>query len=355
MSFDVNNLGRCRHARLHLISLLKAVRQSIASFSLAPKLALALALSGCAAIPFGVPHSRPGFTIVTTGYFSLPDGAALPYRTFPANGPSHAVILALHGYSDSRDGFKLFAAFMNPRGVTVVAPDQSSFGASQNRGHWPGTATMVNEARDMALIVHAQYPDQPLYIMGESMGAAITILLATSPNPPPNAGYIISSPAIWGGPALPEIAHITLDIADATVPAKRLTGRSVKIHATDNPQAVHDLGYDPLTILAPRVDAIAGLVDLMGAAQAACAHLTARSLILYGGHDELIPPDAMRLCGNALPRVGDVTFDYYPRDYHLMERDLERAKPDNDILGFINGTGPISDAPSLGTVFLAGQ
>jgi len=191
--------------------------------------------------------------------------------------------------------------------------------------------------------------------MGESMGAAITILLATSPNPPATAGYIISSPAVWGGAALPAIAHVTLDIADAIVPAKRLTGRSVAVHATDNPQAVHDLGYDPLTILAPRVDSIAGLVSLMGAAQAACAHLTAHSLILYGGHDELIPPDAMRLCGNALPRDGDVTFDYYPQDYHLMERDLERAKPDADILGFIDGTGPVSDAPSLGTAFLADQ
>jgi alpha-beta hydrolase superfamily lysophospholipase len=355
MSFDVNNLGRCRATGLHVISLLKAVRRTIAAIRCAPKLALLLALSGCAAIPFGVPHSRPGYPLITTGYFHLPDGATLPYRSFPADGPSHAVILALHGYDDSPDGFKLLAAYMAPRGVTIVAPDQSGFGAAPNRGHWPGTATLVNEARDMATIVHAHYPDQPLYIMGESMGAAVAILLATEPDPPPAAGYIMSSPAVWGGPALPAIARVTLDIADATVPAKRLTGRSVAVHATDNPQAVHDLGYDPLTILAPRVDSIAGLVALMGAAQAACAHLTAHSLILYGGHDELIPPDAMRLCGNALPRNGDVTFDYYPRDYHLMERDLERAKPDGDILGFIDGTGPISDAPSLGTVFLAGQ
>jgi acylglycerol lipase len=355
MSFDVNDLGRRgRAGRLH-VGLQKAVARMIAAIRPAPKLVLLLALSACAAIPFGIPKSRPGYPIVTSGVFALPDGARLPYRVYPAVGASHAVILALHGYSDSRDGFKLFAATMNPRGVTVIAPDQSSFGATRNRGHWPGTATLVDEARDMAAIVHTQYPDQPLTIMGESMGGAIAILLATAPNPPPAAGYVISSPAIWGGAALAPIDRFVLGIADATVPAKRLTGRSVTVHASDNPQAIHDLGYDPLTILAPRVDAIAGLVQLMGAAQAACARLTARSLILYAGHDELIPPEAMARCVKALPANGDVTFSYYPNDYHLMERDLERAVPDSDILAFINNEGAVTSGPSLGTVFLAVQ
>jgi alpha-beta hydrolase superfamily lysophospholipase len=327
----------------------------IATIRPAPKLAALLALAGCAAIPFGVPAPRPGFPILTSGYFALPDGARLPYRTFPAQGPARAVILALHGYDDSRDSFALLADNLAPHGITIVAPDQSSFGATANRGYWPGTATLVNEASDMADQLHARYPGQPLYIMGESMGAAIAILLATSAHPPPAAGYIISSPAIWGGAALPAIDRDVLALADATIPAKRLTGRSVTIHASDNARAIYDLGHDPLTILAPRVDSIAGLVRIMGEAQAACAHLTAHSLILYGGHDELIPPSAVARCLKALPPNGDVTFDYYPRDYHLMERDLERAKPDSDILGFIEGTGPTSDAPSLGTVFLADQ
>jgi hypothetical protein len=45
---------------------------------------------------------------------------------------------------------------------------------------------------------------------------------------------------------------------------------------------------------------------------------------------------------------------YYPPDYHLIPRDLERAVPDADIVGFILGTGLVSAAPSEATVFLAG-
>jgi hypothetical protein len=48
-----------------------------------------------------------------------------------------------------------------------------------------------------------------------------------------------------------------------------------------------------------------------------------------------------------------VTLAYYPPDYHLIERDLERATPDADIVGYILGQGTASAAPSQATVFLA--
>jgi hypothetical protein len=76
-------------------------------------------------------------------------------------------------------------------------------------------------------------------------------------------------------------------------------------------------------------------------------------LFLYGGHDELIPAAAMRRCWAALPRKAPVTLAYYPQDYHLIERDLERATPDADIIGYILGSGLPSSAPSAATVFLA--
>jgi hypothetical protein len=45
---------------------------------------------------------------------------------------------------------------------------------------------------------------------------------------------------------------------------------------------------------------------------------------------------------------------YYPPDYHLIERDNERAVPDADIVSYILGDGVVSSAPSQATVFLAG-
>jgi alpha-beta hydrolase superfamily lysophospholipase len=332
----------------------------IAAFRRGPKLAVfsgvvlaALALTGCAGKPYGVPRAAPGFPIVTSGYFHLADGAVLPYRLYPARGRLRAVVLALHGYTDSRDGWAMLAKVLNAHGVAVYAPDQSGFGATPDRGAWPGTARLVDEARDMSVLLRRKYPEQKLFVAGESMGGAIGLLLGASADPPPVDGYILSAPAVWGGAALGPFYHAVLDMADTFVPGMRLTGQSAHVLASDNIAALIAFSRDPLTLLGPTVANIAGMVRLMGDAQAACAAFHEPALILYGGHDELIPKAAMRRCWDAIPRRAPVTLAYYPPDYHLITRDLERATPDADILGYILGTGPVSSAPSEATVFLA--
>ncbi len=310
-------------------------------------------LAGCAAIPFGVPKATAAYPIITSGYFALPDGARLPYRAYLPAGPPRAVVLALHGYTDSRDGWKLLAAVLNANGIAVIAPDQSSFGATANRGYWPGTGVLVDEARQMAVQLRQRYPHTRLVLMGESMGGAIGLLLGASPNPPPVDEYVLSAPAVWGGAALNPVYRITLAMADQVAPAKRLTGNAVHVQASDNIAALIAFGEDPLTIRAPRLDNVAGLVAMMGQAQAACHSFNKPALLLYGGHDQIIPASAMRDCWNAIPRNAPVTLAYYQPDYHLIERDLERATPDADIVNYILGNGVISSAPSAATIWLA--
>jgi alpha-beta hydrolase superfamily lysophospholipase len=259
----------------------------------------------------------------------------------------------LHGYTDSRDGWAILAARLNAQGVAVYAPDLSGFGATRNRGYWPGTDALVDESRDMAVQLRAKYPATRLFVAGESMGGAIGILLGASRNPPPVDGYVLSAPAVWGGAALNPFYRAVLRLADAVAPAKRLTGQAAHVLASDNIPALIEFGEDPLTIRAPRLDNVAGLVALMGQAQAACGAFRQPALMLYGGHDELIPADAMRRCWDAIPRDAPVTLAYYPPDYHLIPRDLERATPTADVIGYILGTGLPSNAPSAATIFLA--
>ncbi len=352
---DVNNLGLLGLRAHENLPLQINLRRILAWLGAFPKLALLAALAGCAPIPFGVPQPYPGHPIITSGYFHLPDGAVQPYRLYPAQGPVKAVVLALHGYTDSRDGWAMLASYLNPHGVEIYAPDLSSFGASKNRGHWPGTDVLVHESRAEAEQLRAKYPGVKLFIMGESMGGAIGLLLGASPSPPPVDGYILSAPAVWGGPAMNPFYRETLRIAAFFAPGKRLTGQSVHVMASDNIPALIAFGEDPLTLHAPSIANIEGLVTLMGQAQAACASFRQPALILYGGHDQLIPKDAMRSCWNAIPANAPVTLAYYPPDYHLITRDLERATPDADILAYIQSRGLPSAAPSEAIIFLSGQ
>ena len=62
--------------------------------------------------------------------------------------------------------------------------------------------------------------------------------------------------------------------------------------ASDNLEMLRALGADPLFIKGTRVDAIAGLVQLMDTAYAAADALPGPLLVLVGEHDEIVPPGA---------------------------------------------------------------
>ncbi|MDI3309272.1 MAG: alpha/beta fold hydrolase, partial [Acetobacteraceae bacterium] len=271
----------------------------------------------------------------TEGAFVMPDGARLPYRAWLSPSRPWAVVLALHGFNDSRDAWEYPAPQMAEAGVTVFAPDQRGFGAAPGRGLWPGTETLVDDARTMARLVQARYPHTPLFLMGESMGGAVLILLATSPDPPPAAGYVLVAPAVWGRAEMNLFIQAALWGAATFLPGVRVTGHELPLHirASDNMEALIRLSDDPLTIRRTRFDTIMGLVNLMDAAQRAAPRFHAPALFLYGGKDQLVPGDAMRAFWRTLP-AGE-RLAYYPQGYHLLLRDLARALPLLDILSWM--------------------
>ena len=307
---------------------------------------LAPALGGCAheVKPAG-PDKTPAE--MNQDCFIMPDGTALPYRAWlpPPGVATWAVVLALHGMNDSRDAWELSAPALARAGVAVYAPDQRGFGATDSRGYWPGIASLESDARHLATLVRARAPGAKFYMMGESMGAAVLMALAASPHPPRADGWIFVAPAVWGRAEQTVFERVGLWLADHTVPGLHVeTLPGVHVRASDNYAALVRLSRDPLTIHATRVDAVAGLVDLMDAALAASAHLHAPSLFMYGGHDQLVPRRATEAAWAALPRDGAMRIAYYPPGYHLLLRDEDRARRIRDLLAWMRD--PAAPLPS---------
>ncbi|MGH7117956.1 MAG: alpha/beta fold hydrolase [Acetobacteraceae bacterium] len=305
-------------------------------------LMIGLSLSACAArlAPAGPAEIVPA---MGREAFVMPDGVRLPYRAWLPSGKLRAVMLALHGFNDSRDAFALSAPLFALAGMAVFSPDQRGFGATPERGFWPGTKALVDDARTMAELLHRRYPSVPLYLLGESMGGAVLMLLATSPDPPPAAGYILAAPAVWGRADMNVLYRTALWFAWETVPGLRVFGAGL-VKASSNRVALEALGRDPLTIHETRVDVIHGLVDLMSRALAAASRFAAPALVLYGKHDELVPKPAMAAMWRAIPKGAPVRFAYYADGYHLLLRDLDRGLPIGDIIAWIRS--PAAPLPS---------
>jgi alpha-beta hydrolase superfamily lysophospholipase len=209
----------------------------------------------------------------------------------------------------------------------------------------------------MTELLQQRYPGVPLYLMGESMGAAVLMVLAAEPHAPHVAGYVLVSPAVWGRAEMSPFLRGVLWFASHTVPGMLLANHGyVKIIASDNHAALVRLSEDPLTIHETRVDATAGLVDTMDAALTSAAKLHARALFIYGGKDDLIPKQATLATWRALPK-GDVTLAYYPEHYHLILRDLQREAVINDVVTWMKDpTAPLpSGADKAAQEWMQGQ
>jgi alpha-beta hydrolase superfamily lysophospholipase len=285
------------------------------------------------------PTSAPGRA---DGEFVMADGARLPYRVWEPDiaigaDPS-AVVLALHGFNDSRDAWEIPAPSFTASGVMVYAPDQRGFGDAPDRGRWAGTAAMVDDAAQMVRLLRARHPRSRLYLMGESMGGAVLMCLATSPQAPDVDGYVLVAPAVWGRAEMNFFLRGTLWAAAHVVPDMTLSGGPVRVRASDNRAALIRLSTDPLTIRETRVETIKGLVDLMDDALAAASRFTAPALFLYGGHDELVPDRATAFTWRGLQAAGgrEIVLAYYRQGFHLLMRDLDRGATISDVLSWLH-------------------
>lgn len=297
-----------------------------------------------------------GETGLDAAAFTMSDGARLPYRAWLPSGRPEAVILALHGFNDSRDAWEIPAPALTQAGFAVYAPDQRGFGAAPGRGYWAGKDVMARDAAEITELLRARHPGSKLVLMGESMGGAVLMCLATSAIAPRDASYVLVAPAVWGRARMNIFLRGMLALASAVVPGMIVTRPPpvVKIVASDNRDALIRLSTDPLTIKETRVGTTGGLVDLMDAALAASGAFRAPGLFLYGANDDLVPKEATRAAWKRLPE-GEATLGYYPKGYHLLLRDLHRDVPTRDVIAWIKGEALPSAAERLAAGFLSGE
>ena len=272
-------------------------------------------------------------------YFA--DHGSLPRRAWLPDGPPRAVIMAVHGFNDYSNAFSEFGEFAAEHGVAVHAYDQRGFGANPAAGLWPGTRALVDDLELERARIGRLHPDRPVYILGESMGAAVVMAAVASGAALDASGFILTAPAVWGGDQLNPLYRATLWLASRLAPGLKLTGRSLGVMASDNIEALRALSADPMFIKETRVDAIAGLVRLMDTAYAAAGAFPGPVLVLVGEHDEIVPPGAQtamieRLRATPCVRVA------YPDGWHLLLRDLQRRVVWQDILAWIDGEHPPS-------------
>ena len=270
----------------------------------------------------------------------MPDGTPLPLRRWgpaPENGESpRAVVLGVHGLNDHAGSFMATASALAAHDVAVYAWDQRGFGGSHQRGEWPGTNALVADARFASRVLRRRYPETPLYLMGISMGAAVVLLAADEPRPPPVDGTLLVGPAVWGAAVMPWYQRWALWIGERLAPDLAFNAQAIGIRPTDREVVLDRLANDPLWIRNTRVEVMGGVADLMDRALQTLPRFSGpTSLIQYGGKDEIIPPEAACAMFQRLPKGAPWRAAVYPAGFHMLTRSGVANAVLGDIAAFI--------------------
>jgi len=267
------------------------------------------------------------------------DGTELPLRVWqPTGGVSaaEAIIIALHGFNDYSRFITKGAEFFSQRNIAVFAYDQRGFGQAPSRGRWSSGETMGRDLKTLTDLIRHRYPDPPLFLLGHSMGAALVIKAMAGKNNPSVDGAILVAPAVWTRATMPFYQTAALWFVAHTIPWYTVTGRVLGRQACSDIEVLKEQSRDPLVIKETRFDTIYGLQNLMDEAFESAEHFTLPTLLLYGRHDEIIPPEPVLEAYKRFPNEpeGNKKLILYDNGYHMLLRDLESAAVMKDIVAW---------------------
>ena len=305
-------------------------------------LALALALAGCArSVPVPLPDANAAPQLRETGIRTA-DGVCLPLQRWGPEDP-HRVVLALHGFNDHGGSFDSLARSLAENEIAVYAYDQRGFGATRDPGRWPGHPILAHDARTALELLGERYPDRPPFLLGKSMGAAVSLLALTDGEPPPVAGSVLIAPAVWARGTMPWYQRLGLWLGARTLPRMQVNGdmaARLGIRPTDDPEVMQALRDDPLVRSTARIDTLDGLTTLMTLALEAGDELPPPSLLLYGSEDDIVPPApvAMLLEDLAAAEAPGHRAVLYPDGFHMLTRYTGAAAVHADIAAWLLDT-----------------
>jgi len=291
-------------------------------------LPLIVLLSSCASSP-KIEYDQVEPLILDT-FIRVGDGTELAVTKYMAEEP-RAILIALHGMNDYAKGFESAAQYWSDHDISVYAYDQRGFGRSPGGGKWPGDEALVADLQSVVSAVKKNHPSLPVYVIGHSMGGAV-VMMANGLHPLDVDGILLAAPATWGGRQMPVFYRMVLKLATTFAPGKTLTGKRARRQATDHIEILRGMQKDPLVIKETRIDAVAGLTQLMGKANSLSTQQSGRIFYFYGCKDEMFPRKTLEktrsnLYGNSKAinnqKGIDITSKVYAEGWHLLFRDLQ--------------------------------
>lgn len=241
----------------------------------------------------------------------------------PKSQPIGTIVL-VHGIAEHSGRYKRTGELMAASGFKVVAPDLFGFGQSgSNRAdveqwehYWDQIERLVGDAED------------PVILMGHSMGGLVALSYALSGRKPPRL-LVLSAPAIGGGAAWQKaLAPVIARIAPGMLIPNGLKGE----HLSRDSDVVEAYFADPLVFTKTTARLGNHLFSTQADVASKLGSLSIPTLVLHGGADMIVPPVSTA----GLGEIDGVERRLYPKLRHEILNEPEGPELVSEIVAWIN-------------------
>ena len=258
----------------------------------------------------------------------------------PDRAPRAAVVIA-HGLGEHSGRYAHVAAALVADGAAVYAIDHRGHGRSQGGSalvdRWENAVADLDVLVDIA---HGEHPKVPLFLVGHSMGGALSLGYAAQYQHK-LSGLALSGPAValdGAPPLLGTIAKLLSRIA----PRLGTFGIQPELVSRD-PEMVQGYAHDPLNCHGKvPVRTLAEIVRLVEHLPGVLSRLRLPLLIQHGSDDKLAGVAGSRMVAKRVSSQ-DKTLVVYDGLYHEIFNELpaDRARVFTDLLNWIDARIPV--------------
>ncbi|XP_017323673.1 monoglyceride lipase isoform X3 [Ictalurus punctatus] len=241
---------------------------------------------GSGRTPQGVPYSELPHIINA-------DGLHLFCRYWEPEGPPKALVFVVHGAGEHCSAYADVAHTLTQHSLFVFAHDHVGHGQSEGeRMNIKNFQIYIRDCLQHIDLIRTRYPNLPIFILGHSMGGAISILTACE-KPQDFAGVVLIAPMIQMNPesATPFKVFIA-KVLNHMAPSLAIGSIDPKSVSRDPNQVNHKQRFGVLKIwLSPKAkgrklyfkDSIPTLQDHHRQSDSRCRHMNQMSWFIMEG------------------------------------------------------------------------
>jgi alpha-beta hydrolase superfamily lysophospholipase len=240
----------------------------------------------------------------------------------------------VHGFAEHSGRYDHVGAWFSTRDCAVHAYDQRGHGRSDGmRGHVESFAQYLDDLEAFLDAVRREHPEQPLFVLGHSMGGLVTTSLLVE-RKPDLLGAIVTGPPLELGPGVSRaklrVAHLLRRFA----PRVRLSAGIDSADLSRDAEVVKAYDDDPLVFRGATASFAAEMLDAVGRTGRAGMEVHVPMLLLHGEADRLCPPRGTRQFHGQLRGAGH-RLRVYPKLRHEILNEPEQEQIFEDVLAWV--------------------